>query len=91
MEGVEDSVTRSVSNVSSLLFELREETVAARYCTWRRREDLPEPELCSPWEPDDENIGEEGMDSIHETIREYVEHLEKEAKQWGLNPEHFPG
>jgi hypothetical protein len=89
MEGVEDSVTRSVSNVSTLLFELREETVAARYCTSLDWEYDSEP--CSPWGSDDENIGEEGMDSIYEIIREYVEHLEKEAKQSGLNPEHFPG
>ena len=89
MEGVEDSVTRSVSNVSSLLSQLRVETVASR-------EEHPydwefEVAECSPWGWEDESIGGEGMDAIYEIVREYAEHLEREAEQSGLNPERFPG
>lgn len=89
MEGVEDSVTRSVSNLSSLLLELRIETVAVSYCVSHDWEF--ESKACSPWGSEDENIGDEGMDAVCAIVHEYAEHLETQAKHSGLNPERFTG
>jgi hypothetical protein len=83
-KGVEDSITHCVPKFSSLLSEIRLETVAAfELSAWGHTE-------CSPWAEEDEKYEDERMEILHDLVPEYVEHLKKQAEKSGLNPQPFP-
>ncbi len=83
MLGVEDSITLSLPRFSSLLSDIRTETVVTSgtcEVTGAHRD-------CSPWTVDDENYGDEGTAEIYSIVSEYAEDLEEHAKASGLDPE----
>ncbi|KAH6845568.1 hypothetical protein B0I37DRAFT_188465 [Chaetomium sp. MPI-CAGE-AT-0009] len=85
MEGMEDSITHSVSVLSSLLSKVRLGTVAATgWDSWPHAD-------CSPWALEDEKYGKEGTVALEDLIVNYQGHLKKKAEKSGLNPEFYPG
>lgn len=86
MEGVENSITHCVTQFSSLLSEIREETVTAvlLHPSWDHAE-------CTPWALADERYENEGIAGLDIYVLGYAGHLRTQAKKSGLNPELFPG
>ena len=87
-EGAEDSITDCVSNFSSLLSQVRSETVSAIDFPYSWIEDHTP---CSPWELADEEYGDEGLVVLDELVFGYQEGLKNRAKKSGLNPALYPG
>ncbi len=86
-EGAEDSITSCVSSFSTLLSEIRSETVVALDLSFTWGEDHRE---CSPWVWADERYGDEGMEVLDNLVLEYAAHLQERAKKSGLNPALYP-
>ncbi len=87
-EGAEDSITDCVTNFSSLLSQVRSQTVSAIDFSFAWNEDYTE---CSPWALADEKYGGEGMLVLDQLVFGYQEDLMNRAEKSGLNPALYPG
>ncbi len=83
MQGVAGSTNLSLPKLSSLLSNIRADTVATsgtREITGRHQE-------CSPWTMEDENFGHEGTAMVYALVFDYAADLNNHAQESGLDPE----